>query len=642
VTSSASDIDFFGEPTCWGSGELPLLPEALKKAVGGITLKGLVRDKKAVRVPLLLCTSHDWRRSVGQVTCRDQSKTFRDVVVEAVSKASETDPDVFDVPVISSAIHHFGDARAIPVEVETDRLLFEAHVDSDEDMVVLLTSTFREIVDRLGDVRAALDVSVTGAGWLVTTSGGRMGFSRRHYPITLEEAQSLIGVRGYRTRGLKTGNSYRNVQLARVMGRRWAIGFHKAWTLDRCGEHLGLTRERVRQLGKLSLWETTVRMWGRPAILDELSQCLLVSDTDEITVESTGEVISRDDAVALVAAYGYDPRDFEPEWTLADELKELGIDVDVVNHALYVKSERLGLMSELEARHHIAVMFPETDPELIDDLLTVVAVQRTLPHGYLYLELRGTSHLKGWMFSLLGRLGALPCEDVYRALERFCRTRIPRLVFPSRAVVREWIEQDEAFWCVDDCVGLREPQLSTFGGVEKWMYDTIMGCTGHVIHKTELWERAREAGQRVGTLNVYSSYSLYFKPLGRGCITITGLEPSEVMLTLAARRAAAIRVQTLRESVSVSDGVMSIELQAGNALLDTGVLSTTVEIRAMLQGQVFAATYQGQQFGNVSWSGSAMTGLSQLFQAMQVQPGESVVLSFDVTTKVMEANFVAS
>ena len=71
-----------------------------------------------------------------------------------------------------------------------------------------------------------------------------------------------------------------------------------------------------------------------------------------------------------------------------------------------------------------------------------------------------------------------------------------------------------------------------------------------------------------------------------------------------------------------------VEVEAGNDLIDSGVMHSTRELRAMLGGQKFRAFANGEQRGHINWSKSMMTGFTGVFSRLGVQPGDTVLLSF--------------
>jgi len=625
------------EPPCWGSGELGLVPAALASALKGVRVSGLALNTKSRKLSWFhpeinhLMTS-TWVKTLSSFSVDDPSMTFLDVAVSSVQKIYVDNPDRLDVPVVTLPLDRVDYALRIPLEMRTWDLVVGCGVETDHDMCTLLMGTFREMCDRLGDVRAALDLAVTGSSWLVANESGSYGFLAPVMPGSFVEAVELTRVRAFRGSGWLPSSPQYTAMFADVMGRRWSIGISKPWTLQQCSDEIGVTRERIRQMELLALWESPSRSWGRPSVLEAMYEQLVDFENSSIAVSNGGEAVDRETAIDFLVRWGYPAEDFDAPWSVTDELDLHGIKWSKVQSVAYGESEKLGFISLVELRHHIAEQFPALVGEMFDDVIDRLVLYSDLPHGFVYLNNKRSSWVEGWLSKLHSVLGQLSFEETYKALERACTVRVPRLVFPPRGVVKEFLVRHPKYWSVDGMVGLQNPVHHQIDGVEKWLREQIESCTGTVIHKTELWNRAREAGVKGGTLNVYTMYHLLFKPCGSGCVTMTGLQPSSVAIELAQIRAKAIRVGTRRSELSILDGVVSLEVEAGNDLLDTGVLSTSKEMRTMIENKTFKIMSAGSQHGTARWSNGMLTGFSTVLQVMGVQPGEEVVLSFDTAS----------
>ncbi len=630
------------EPPCWGSGECELVPVALHATLKGVPIAGLVYQTDTKSSDLIpdfsIVTSPLWTRMFDKCAVEDQTSNLVDLVVESLERVFAEESDRLDVPILLSPLDRFDNALLLPLEVRTWDFLLASGVVSNHDVCTLLTSTFREIVQRLNDMRAAIDLAVTGSVWISPTANGAYGFSVPKKPASVDEAVQLARLRTFRMRGWPPSSVQYTAEFADVIGKRWSIGLSRAWSFRECGEAVGLTAERVRRVEQTVLWESAPRLWGRPNVLDPIYEQLVDFSKTSITTQE-GQSFDRRTATDLMIRFGYPEDAFEAPWSASDEVGRHGLKWSQVVRVAYGESEKLGFITEFELRHHIAEQFPDLVGEMFDEVISQLIMFRGLPHGYVYLESQNSSYVKSWLLKIFGVLGPQSFEEAYKALVRFCTVRAPRQVFPPRPVIKDFIERHQMFWISDDLVGLQEPFEHEIDGVQNWLRTQIESCTGNVIHKTELWDRARRDGIRVGTLNVYTLYHLLFKPCGLGCITITGHHPSSAAIELARIRARAIRVPSRRGPIRVVDGIVSMSIEVGNDLLDTGVMSTTKELRTMIQDQRFAIMAKNEQFGNVGWSKGSMTGYSTVLQDMDVQPGDSVLFSFDVTTSEVSVSY---
>jgi hypothetical protein len=480
-------------------------------------------------------------------------------------------------------------------------------------------------------MRASLDVAITSSCWLVYQRNGNYGFETPKQPSTLKEAGEQVRIRSFRNCGLSpSAKTYRS-DFANAIGLRWSVGVGDKYTLEEVANLAGLTRERVRQIALTRPWESPVRKWGRPKILEELANQFADVPSAAVYAVSTGESIDKKDAIALLVSYGYSKESFDEPWQLDDDLDLLEIKFSDLIRTAFEGSDRLGFLTETELHHHIAEQYPTIVGDLFGEVISKLVVHGNLPHGYVYVEQKNsTSYFKTWMTKLIRVMGALPISEAYKAAERFCAVRIPRLVFPHKSVIEAFFRADPEFVIQDGMVTLRELERIELIGVEKWLQTRILDTSSSVISKTELYESARADGIRLGTLNVYTSYSLYFKPCGQGCLTLTGVSPSETEIEIARIRGRAIRVKTVRGDVEVIDGVVFVSLRVGNDLLDNGVFASTKEIRDLLSGRSYRLVFEKNTYGNCGWSGNAIFGFVGVLQAMSVQPGDEVKVAFDL------------
>ena len=628
------------EPPCWGSGEAPLIPVALKTILMKQNLNGLLRRRKEVSLPLSAFASENWREDIGPVTTQDESTSLLDMIIAALEECYQKSPDRFDIPFVNCPFDRFDGALKIPFEFRTWELLRNAGVESDLDVFVIFTSTVYELRSRLGDMRAALDVAVTGNCWLTARATGSYGFTVPKQPRSLKEAGDLVRVRSFRNCGMSPVSKTYRIEIASAMGLRWAVGVDKKKTLVEIADLLGVTRERVRQIDSSRPWNIPVRVWGMPKILREIADQLMAATSTEICVSSSGEQIAREDAIALLISYGFPEEIFKGKWQVDDELALLEIKINDLKRTAYVESERLGFLTQTELEHHIAEQFPMVVGKMFDEVISRLVKYGDLPYGYVYVEQYATSYFKSWVVKLLKVMGPLSFVEIYKASERYCVFKIARLVFPHRSVIEAFFHLDPEFLVKDGRVALVSKERVELDGVEKWVQQQIEKCSESVISKTELYERARADGIKHGTLNVYCSYSLYFKPCGYGCVTLTGLNPSNAAIELARIRGMAIRVKTVRGEIKVKDGVVAISLQVGNDVLDTGVFPTNKELRDLLVGQSFRLVSGVNIYGHCGWSGNTLFGFQGVLQAMSVQPGDEVEIAFNLSEGEAVLDFV--
>jgi len=215
-------------------------------------------------------------------------------------------------------------------------------------------------------------------------------------------------------------------------------------------------------------------------------------------------------------------------------------------------------------------------------------------------------------------------------LVRFFKYRTPGLIFPPQRVIDALLSEDSRFVVEGGEVRLAEPIVKDIGETYEWMWQEIAMAPGHVLHRTELLQRGRENGYNASTLNVYFSYSTYFKPVKGNCVTLTGVVPSESDVAFARARGSEISVQTKVQSWEAKGAVVEVRVLVGNYLLDTGLLKLPVACRRIIGGKSFSIFWGKESRGNVGWSSSVTTGWSSVLSYGAILPGDEVTLVFDL------------
>ena len=645
---SPIEVSAFAEPPCWGSGEVALIPEVLSRIAKDISIPAIrftgTKKKPASlftlsEFPLSNFASTNWVRSIKGCTWDSDEGSLVDIVVSALERLFLLDSDKFDVPILLKPLDHFAGASALPFESRTWEILEAAGIFDDAKVFELITGTFREIRVRLGDTRAAVDVSVTSNAWLTQTSRGSWTFASPIVPIELEDLKKNARIRSFRSCGIDPTLSSYSPALADVLPRNWAVAQAKKWTLEQCGLVVNLTRERIRQISSSQLFEPAQRRWVHSPEITSLAVEFDSRRDERGDPEMTAVFpISRSDASALLFAYGFPSKFLKSAASLLGALKNAGYRSHEIRRAAYWSSDRVGFVAEELLRERLAEDFPNLGDTLIEDVLTEFIKVRDLPLGYAYVEGTERSFFVNDTIRLLGLRGRLQFEELYQAVSRFYRVRVPSYVFPPRAVIRDFLDRYDRFWFEDEEVDLVDPTPHLLTGVQLWVENQIREATGNVVHRATLWDLARRDGIKPGTLTVYFGYSLYFKPTGRGCLTLTGSSPSEEVIDIAVAKGSAIRVPPRLLNWKVESGSILIDLELGTETVDNGLFSPPAAVRRLIQPATFRVLVDGIQRGNVGWSGNILYGLSTSLSARGCAPGDHLRLQFDIETR--ELTFV--
>lgn len=635
-----TEVDVYNEPACWGSGETVLIPACLERAVRGIAVTGVrfVGTKKKpanelfqIELQLGVFAKLDWVRSLrGFSLVPDDLPIIERVVIE-LNKVFQTNPDAFDVPVLTKPLDRVDGVTELPLEIRTWEIIDRLKITTPVELVSLVSGTFREICDRLGDMRAALDLSVTADSWLTQTPGGSWSFSVPAISVELDELRKFARIRAFRSCGLDPTLSSYSPQVADVMPRNWSIAQAEKWTLDRCGKVLDLTRERVRQIAKMRLFEPARRRWACSSAVIQLSDEYRARRDERSDPELSSSIrLLRSEANALLVAYGYSDEFLRSASSIPVALKAVGYRLHEIRRAAYVSTERVGFVPEEILRDRLHEEFPSLDGSLLEDVLATLISIRSLPYGYVYVEGAERSFFTNDVVRLLGLRGRLPFEEVYAATSRFFRVRVPGYVFPPRAVIREFFQRDERFWIEGEYVDLVEPTPHHLTGVQLWVEERIKESTGGAVHRSTLWDLARRDGISPGTLTVYFGYSMYFKPTGKGCLTHTGSFPGAEMIEIAVAKGSMIRIPPRLLDWKVEGAEVIVDLEVGTETVDNGLFSPPAAVRRLIQPTTFRVMTDGAQRGNVGWSGNILYGFSSGLFARGVAPGDHLRLVFDI------------
>lgn len=637
---SQTEVDVYQEPACWGSGETVLIPASLERALRGVVLAGvrfvgtkkkLADDLLQVALDLSAFTKLHWVRALKGFLLDSDDSSIVERVVAGVNHAFEKSPDAFDLPVLTKPLDRIDGIMDLPFESRTWEVIDRLNITTPVDLVTLISGTFREIHDRLGDTRAALDVSVTADSWLVQAQGGSWSFATPVTSLKLEELKKFARIRAFRTCGLDPTLSSYSLQLADVLPRNWSTAQAERWTLERCGDELGLTRERVRQMTKMRLLEPAQRRWKRSSAVLALGDEYRARREERGDPELTAAIrLLRSEASALLFAYGYSEKFLRSAASLPVALQNVGYRLHELRRVAYRSSERVGFVPEEILKDRLQNEFPSLDTSMLNDVLATLISIRDLPHGYVYVEGAERSFFTNDVVRLLGLRGRLPFDEVYAAASRFYRVRVPGYVFPPRAVIREFFQRDDRFWIESETVDLVEPTPHHLFGVQLWVEERINEATGGVVHRSTLWDLARRDGISPGTLTVYFGYSLYFKPMGKGCLTHTGSFPGDEMIEIAAAKGSMIRVPTRLLGWKVEGSSVIVDLEVGTETVDNGLFSPPATVRRLIQPTAFRVMTDGVQRGNVGWSGNILYGFSSGLFARGVAPGDHLRMVFDI------------
>jgi hypothetical protein len=603
--------------------------------------KGKGRRKKEngdvgdVAVPLIALTDSHWAKSLDYASIPEDRPSFQDQVVEEALRLVEACPEDFDIPILPALPLKNSQCISLPFLASTWDLLKSKSLDDEDSLNRLLGGTYQGLFEQLGSLGAVLDISITAQSWTDHRFVKGIMFRQPRLPATDEEFLGLMRERVFRHGGRSVDGKYYKPSSVDAFTGRWGVTLLKPWTLEQVGVELGLTRERIRQImaGINPLHVT--RRWPLPSSAKRLATLLSEGSGNKLVVEWHGDLVEvrREDATRFLVFCGINEATIAPFNGIEGKLAGFGLDLKTVRSCAYWASGRMGLIQRDLAVDKILEEFEGVSADLIAEAISYVSSTKELPFGYVIVENQGLCFLVTALQSVLSKNGALPIAELYDALVRFFIYRTPGRIFPPQRVVEAFLIEDARFVVEAGEVRLKDPHNKHIGDTYEWMWQEIAAAPGLVMHRSELLQRGRETKHNASTLNVYFSYSTYFKPVGGNCITLTGCFPKDSDVSFAKARASAISVPTRCLGWSSKGSLVEVRVEVGNYFLDTGLLSLPAACKRIIGQQPYAIFWGDESRGNAGWSGGQFFGWSSVLSFGSISPGDEITLIFDLNTR---------
>jgi hypothetical protein len=326
------DLSLIGEPPCWGSGELPLLPPSWARALRKISLNSIVKDlgnglewqsDKRVK-PEELC-GVDWASKVKNLKSVDRSFRVGDLIISALCKENFGDSTALDIHIVELNLAGVPGGSKVPLQIKTRDALLAVGLFSDDGINELLSGTYLELIQRLKDLAVVLDFAITTTAWLKRSPlDENIVFQVPETSETMTEAFRTMRMRVVRNIGYSPEANWYTSNFADVLGKRFGFDWQGKWTLDECGEDLGLTRERLRQIERKAQLSFSSRQWGdSPALRNAVHELLAHAGNEFYFTDTDKRVlwVDRNAIEYLLTTSGCDEIEFQK--TL-DEIKRDG------------------------------------------------------------------------------------------------------------------------------------------------------------------------------------------------------------------------------------------------------------------------------------------------------------------------------
>ncbi len=588
---------------------------------------------RASRPPLLLSSlaSFDWTSSITLYECEDKDRCIVDLVVDSLRVSMERWPLAFDFVVIPEQLAGVERLSSIPFLVDTTNCLRKIGKFDDSGLRQLLSSTFVEAYELVGDVRVVLDLFVTGKSWLIHGRGGRLEVAPFVEATSLADESNLMALRYARTLGVSPNSKYYSSEKAIVYGRRFGVSLDGEATLGECADKLGLSRERFRQIIERLPVSFSRRQWPLSEWASQIQTSMLAALCTEQTHRKTGyggtNLPSFEDAGNFLSMYGLPPESYKANNDLEGRLARYRLTLSKIKLECYRASESLGFVHESTALDRLRQVFVAVESDLFEEAIRVIH-RFDLPAGYLYFESSTGSAFLGSASRVLAITGRIPIEELYQATARYALYRQPHNVFPPRTVVRELLVQDSRFVVHDDSVDMVSPAEARLDGLAGWMYLTICEAPGRVIYRSELLEKARHAGHNGSSVQVFMIRHELFKMCGSNCVTLVGVFPTDREIEFAYSRGLSVRVGTESSWKSKGDKFV-LELIAGTDLCDGGLLILDKSLVGMFGGRRLKIMVARSHHGHVGWSKGSTTGWATAMRRAGIDPGDRAEITLD-------------
>jgi hypothetical protein len=636
--SPKPDHWLLAEPPCWGSGEIPLLPTEVARRLRSAEVHGL-KGLRAPRPPLMLSefANANWTSSITLYESEDKESYVVDLVVDSLRNRIERWPLGFNLVIIPEQLDGIEELSRIPLLVDSVNQLRKIGKFDDSGIRQLLSSTFIEAYELIGDLRVVLDLFVTGKSWLLPGRGGRLAVAEFMKASSLDEEADLMALRYARNLGVSPSSKYYSVEKALGYGRRFGVSLNGDATLDECANALGLTRERFRQIVERLPVGFSRRQWPVTEWATQVRETLLTGSRTKKPQSNAGSKQlsprNRENVEKFLSMYGLTPDSYRTNNDLEGRLAKHQLTPAKIERECYRASESLGFVHRSTVLDRLSEVFAPVALELLEE--AVHAIHRfDLPDEYLYFEVpAGSSFFFGAVTRVLGIAGQVSIDELYQAATRHALYRRPQSIFPPRNVVRALLSQDSRFEVSGDMVALKHPPEIRLEGIAGWMYTTISEAPGRVIYRPELLDKARRAGHNGSSVQVFIIRHELFKTCGQNCVTLVGAFPTDREIESAHSRGLSVRVST--EAIWRPKGNnFVISLVAGTDLCDGGLLSLDKSLVAMFGGRRLRIMVSRSHHGHVGWSKGTTTGWATAMRRAKINPGDRAEITLDAANNI--------
>ena len=444
-------------------------------------------------------------------------------------------------------------------------------------------------------------------------------------PQTLESSANLIVHELWKRDGCR-------LEHERMLGvaRRIGIG-SQVETLDKVGESLELTRERVRQIEKRFVPHLGQRVWPITAPMQFVYEYIKNNDSSDIFDDLVGLNLSdsavnwdRDMFERLLEAYGHSD--------LVEELKGLGEPIELdFEFKKVIRKHRNG-SGFFDLRTFVNESGEYEQPD---------AVFEYLPHVYKFAFRSGDVALAGDIkgtqaqnavekqFAVCSEISG---EELVEGIDRVSRNRGYGNL-PPTPIILDLLQQAGT---------IKQTRPGYFTGnageidspLKIFIVNAIKDSPGGVANQPELFRFAITEGFNTSSLVVYLTYDPMIRKFENGLIRLVGSNPSIGAIEEAKRSAKLQSEKGSLDHVVTLDGSINVTCVLGTSYLNTGVLSPSSALRGILNpdGYSINCCEESSFDGKINLSATLWYGFQPLFNHMR---HEHSVVDGDVVSFVL-------
>lgn len=401
------------------------------------------------------------------------------------------------------------------------------------------------------------------------------------------------------------------------IGRRFGIG-SQVETLDKVGESLELTRERVRQIEKCFDPYLGKRVWPITEPMQFIYEYIKNNDSSDVFDDLAGLKLSgstvnwdRDMFERLLEAYGH------PD--TVEELKGLGEPMELDSEFKKVVRKHRNGSGFFDLRTFVNESGVYEQPDVLFKYLADV-YKFAFRSGDVALAggIKGTQAQNAVekQFAVCSEISG---EELVEGIGRVSRNRGYGNLPPTPIILdllrqAGTIKQTRPGYFTGNAGGIDSP-------LKIFIVNAIKDSPGGVANQPELFRSAVTEGFNTSSLAVYLTYDPMIRKFESGLIRLAGSNPGIGSIAEAKRSAKLQSEKGSLDYVVTLDGSINVTCVLGTSYLNTGVLSPSSALRGILNpgGYSINCCEESSFEGKINLSATLWYGFQPLFNHMRHQ-----------------------